>query len=106
MRFLFSFHGGIGHFEPAVPIARALREAGHDVAFAAHPRMVPLVAARGFSVSAVRALGVPLGDPAYRRAAEALREEIAALPGLSLPPSSSPSRRTGGPRTSATTARS
>jgi UDP:flavonoid glycosyltransferase YjiC (YdhE family) len=33
MRVLFTFAGGSGHLDPLVPIARAVREAGHAVAF-------------------------------------------------------------------------
>ena len=36
MRVLFSFIGGTGHAEPMVPVAAALRAAGHAVAFAGH----------------------------------------------------------------------
>jgi UDP:flavonoid glycosyltransferase YjiC (YdhE family) len=52
MRFLFAFHGGPGHFEPLVPVARALEAAGHAIAFTSHPRMVPIVSARGFEALA------------------------------------------------------
>jgi UDP:flavonoid glycosyltransferase YjiC (YdhE family) len=84
MRFLFSFPGGIGHLEPAVPIARALSEAGHAVAFATHPRMVPVVEARGFSVSAVGADRgpppvVPLRKPSMEVAYRELRERFAGV---------------------------
>ena len=40
-RVLFRFVGGTGHAEPMVPIARALRDAGHRVALAG-PREVPI----------------------------------------------------------------
>ena len=33
MRVLFTFAGGSGHADPLVPIAEAVRAAGHDVAF-------------------------------------------------------------------------
>jgi len=82
VRFLFSFLGGIGHLEPALPIARALTEAGHDVAFATHPRMVPVVEARGFSVTAIgRDHGPPpvppLRSPSMEVAYRELRERFA-----------------------------
>ncbi len=48
MRFLFSFAGGSGHFEPLLPPARAAGAAGHTVAFAGQPAMVPVVEAAGF----------------------------------------------------------
>ncbi len=49
MRILFTFSGGSGHLEPLVPLARAAAAAGHIVAFAARPWMVPSVEAMGFS---------------------------------------------------------
>jgi UDP:flavonoid glycosyltransferase YjiC (YdhE family) len=48
VRVLFSFVGGTGHAEPMLPIAGALRDAGHTVAFAGHPRYLPALAARGY----------------------------------------------------------
>ncbi len=45
---LFTFAGGSGHLEPLVPIARAAATAGHTVAFAGRPRMVPEVEKLGF----------------------------------------------------------
>jgi UDP:flavonoid glycosyltransferase YjiC (YdhE family) len=36
VRVLCTFVGGTGHAEPIVPVARALRDAGHTVAFAGH----------------------------------------------------------------------
>ena len=50
MRFLFAFVAGNGHFAPLVPIARSSIAAGHDVLFAAQPKMVPLVEAAGFEI--------------------------------------------------------
>ena len=47
---LFTFAGGAGHAEPLVPIARAARAAGHEVAFAGRPYVVARLAARGFAV--------------------------------------------------------
>ncbi len=52
MRFLFTFTGGSGHFEPLVPIARAAAAAGHAVAFAGQAVMVPAVEAAGFAAFA------------------------------------------------------
>lgn len=49
MRILFTFAGGSGHFEPLVPIARAAARAGHAVAFAGQPVMVPAIEAAGFA---------------------------------------------------------
>lgn len=49
MRLLFSFAGGQGHFQPLAPLARAAREAGHEIAFACQPAMLAAVAAAGFT---------------------------------------------------------
>jgi UDP:flavonoid glycosyltransferase YjiC (YdhE family) len=57
VRVLFTFAGGAGHAEPLVPIARAARAAGHDVALAGRPWVVARLVARGFA-------GFPdTGDP-------------------------------------------
>lgn len=48
MRMLFTFAGGNGHLEPLIPIARAAEGAGHTVAFAGRPWMIPAVEALGF----------------------------------------------------------
>jgi UDP:flavonoid glycosyltransferase YjiC (YdhE family) len=52
MRLLFTFAGGSGHLEPLIPIARAAEVAGHTVAFAGRPWMIPKVEAFGFSAFA------------------------------------------------------
>ncbi|WP_343716996.1 glycosyltransferase [Inquilinus sp.] len=52
MRVLFSFAGGSGHFLPLVPLARAVRAAGHEVAFAGQPAMAGAVEAAGFTAFA------------------------------------------------------
>jgi UDP:flavonoid glycosyltransferase YjiC (YdhE family) len=49
MRVIFTFSGGQGHLDPLVPIARAAAAAGHTVAFAGRPWMVPKVEALGFT---------------------------------------------------------
>jgi UDP:flavonoid glycosyltransferase YjiC (YdhE family) len=49
---LFTFAGGSGHFTPLVPIARAAEVAGHTIAFAGQPVMVPEVEAAGFAMFA------------------------------------------------------
>jgi UDP:flavonoid glycosyltransferase YjiC (YdhE family) len=45
---LFTFVGGAGHYEPLVPIARAVRAAGHAIGFACRPSMTARVVADGF----------------------------------------------------------
>ncbi len=49
MHILFTFAGGSGHLEPLVPIARAAQVAGHTVAIAGRPWMIPHVEALGFT---------------------------------------------------------
>jgi hypothetical protein len=48
MRVLFTCLAAIGHFHPLVPVARALADAGHEVAFATHASLVPLIERAGF----------------------------------------------------------
>ena len=48
MRILFAFTGGRGHVEPLLPPAEAARAAGHAVAFAGRPSILPVVEERGF----------------------------------------------------------
>jgi UDP:flavonoid glycosyltransferase YjiC (YdhE family) len=48
MRVLFTTHPAEGHFHPQVPLARALRAAGHEVAFACSPSYRPTIEAVGF----------------------------------------------------------
>jgi UDP:flavonoid glycosyltransferase YjiC (YdhE family) len=48
MRFLCTFAGGQGHLEPLIPIAYALRAAGHAVAMVGRPWMAPQVRTHGF----------------------------------------------------------
>lgn len=87
MRFLFSFPGGAGHFEPLAPVARALGAAGHAVAFATHPRMVPIVAERGFAAFPAMAGEAgprprkPLLEVSMERERRDLREKFAAVSG-------------------------
>jgi UDP:flavonoid glycosyltransferase YjiC (YdhE family) len=52
VRFLFSCIPGEGHFRPLLPLARALRARGHDVAFAVAEEWSPRVADEGFAALA------------------------------------------------------
>jgi UDP:flavonoid glycosyltransferase YjiC (YdhE family) len=52
---MVGFVGGYGHFEPIVPLARALRRHGHEVHVSAKPAMRAAVLAHGFGF-------VPTGD--------------------------------------------
>lgn len=48
MRILFTFIGGLGHFYPLVPVARAAAAAGHEVGVAGSGRLTAQVEAAGF----------------------------------------------------------
>lgn len=50
MRVLFSSLAGSGHFHPLVPTAKALQQAGHEVAFAVPAEFQAAVEANGFRV--------------------------------------------------------
>jgi UDP:flavonoid glycosyltransferase YjiC (YdhE family) len=65
VRILFTFPGGIGHFLPMVPVARAAAAAGHVVAFACQAAMVVTVEATGFP--AFDAGGASLLAPGVRQ---------------------------------------
>ena len=52
MRILFSYIGGLGHFYPLVPLARAAAEAGHVVAVAGSGRLTTHVETAGFEALA------------------------------------------------------
>lgn len=73
MRVLFTTHPGFGHFHPLVPLARALQQAGHAVAFAAAAAFQPVIAGnglRGFVAGADwEALGSTVEDMQKRQAA-------------------------------------
>ncbi|MGA4844410.1 nucleotide disphospho-sugar-binding domain-containing protein [Streptomyces sp. G45] len=56
MRVLFTVWPNPSHLYPVVPLAWALRSAGHDVRIAAHPEISESIAAAGLTA-------VPLGDP-------------------------------------------
>jgi UDP:flavonoid glycosyltransferase YjiC (YdhE family) len=76
-RFLFSTLASAGHFHPVVPLARALQEVGHMVAFAARPNLRARVEAAGFP--ALEVGGDTAADPEYR----AVKVRLQAMP-LSL----------------------
>lgn len=63
-RFLFNSVSGYGHLHPLIPLARALKEVGHQVAFAAREFVRPRIASAGlefFPVGSDREL-----DPEYQ----------------------------------------
>ncbi len=73
-RFLFTTSPFYGHLHPLVPLARALVEAGHEVAFAATPSFAPTIRAAGFEF-------LPAGldeqnDPEFHR----LMAQLATMP--------------------------
>jgi len=55
VRVLFTFMGGPGHLQPLLPIARAARDAGHVVAVAGRPSVLPAADALGLGVFATAA---------------------------------------------------
>jgi MGT family glycosyltransferase len=76
-RFLFSFAGGAGHFHPLAPLARALRQAGHELAFAVGPGMLPRVEAAGFAAFPLG--GALADDPEYQQHQAHLRSMPSGL---------------------------
>jgi Erythromycin biosynthesis protein CIII-like, N-terminal domain len=75
IRILFSTTPLDGHFRPLLPLARALRAAGHELAFATNAGWHPHVVAEGFDA-------LPAGRPHQEALAhfEPFRAEIQALP--------------------------
>ena len=55
MRVLFSTTPLDGHFRPLLPLARALRARGHEIAFATAASWHPVVEAEGFEALAAGA---------------------------------------------------
>ena len=49
MRVLFASTGGLGHLQPLLPYARALRERGHEVRIAARDTLTEPIAKNGFA---------------------------------------------------------
>ena len=64
MRVLFTLRGATGHFHPIVPLARAARDAGHEVAFAMPPSFEGVVSRLGFRWLAA---GFDNSSPEYAR---------------------------------------
>jgi UDP:flavonoid glycosyltransferase YjiC (YdhE family) len=75
VRVLFTFVGGLGHFEPLAPVARAALRAGHLVAFGCGRAMAPTVEAAGFEVLEMGREAPPLTTPKPLLAPDRLREE-------------------------------
>ncbi|HEY0093352.1 MAG TPA: glycosyltransferase, partial [Archangium sp.] len=73
MRVLFTIAPATGHFHPLVPTARALQQAGHEVAFATAESFHPTVKASGFDALPAgigfEQLGLDIKDMQKRQAA-------------------------------------
>ncbi|OEU86333.1 hypothetical protein DB35_13350 [Streptomyces abyssalis] len=83
MRVLFSVPPALAHIYPIVPLAGALRGAGHEVRIATHPEMVEVVRDLGFFAVSVGEEGFvqgekPGSDELYDRIAAALAPELDA----------------------------
>lgn len=79
MRILFTFIGGLGHFDPLEPVARACVAAGHDVAVACSGGLIARVGARGFvalATSTPRPTGPPARDLTPLPAVDAYAAEV------------------------------
>ena len=75
MRVLCTCLPGLGHYLPMLPLARALADAGHEVAFATAGEFLPQIEKHGFAVFAA---GVTL--PEQMRLAAERYPELHALP--------------------------
>jgi MGT family glycosyltransferase len=73
MRVLFTCLPATGHFHPLVPIARAIADAGHEVAFATHASMASLVERAGF-------IHLPAGHDLASPEVGAVLAEMGTLP--------------------------
>ncbi|MBW3633287.1 MAG: glycosyltransferase [Chloroflexi bacterium] len=74
MRVLFTTNPSSGHWHPLVPFADALRQAGHEVAFATIPATCSSITALGFRC-------FPVGADETAIEAQERRERWATLPG-------------------------
>jgi UDP:flavonoid glycosyltransferase YjiC (YdhE family) len=59
VRVLFTCHSALGHFHPLVPIAQAMMDAGHEVAFPTPASFAPMVERSGFRAFAAGMSGTP-----------------------------------------------
>jgi UDP:flavonoid glycosyltransferase YjiC (YdhE family) len=66
MRILVTFVGGVGHLMPLLPLARAARAAGHEVAVAGSGGLVPRIEEAGFAAYATSPPPHHSGAPATR----------------------------------------
>ena len=85
MRVLFTTHAASGHFHPLVPLARALQQAGHEVAFATAKDFGPTVEHNGFQhLPAGDVLGGPPGAMSDSAMAERLKQFSGMTPDMRL----------------------
>jgi UDP:flavonoid glycosyltransferase YjiC (YdhE family) len=70
MRVPFTSTPSYSHVHPLVPFARALAEAGHEVAFATGASFAPVVAHTGFRHVPAGFDGGSVGTPGGREAAD------------------------------------
>ena len=75
MGVLFSTTAGAGPFGPMVPVARACRDAGHEVKVAAPVSFTAAVAAAGFDHAPFADVPPEVLGPIYSRLAQVPREE-------------------------------
>lgn len=86
MRLLVTFVGGLGHLAPLLPLARAVRDAGHVVAIAGSGGLVPRIEEAGFIAFATSSSGKhKLGSISRRRGGAAM-SELPLHPRPSYPP--------------------
>ncbi|HUH06867.1 MAG TPA: hypothetical protein VML96_03570 [Egibacteraceae bacterium] len=90
MRILFTFAGGFGHAAPLIPIARAVQDVGHEVAFTGRASLMPTLEAHGFATfapSGSDADGPPQRTPlravSIEREERVLREDSTVIHGAS-----------------------
>src|SRR3954447_18443013 len=62
MRILFTFIGGLGHFHPLAPVARAAAAGGHEVAVAGSGALTAEIQAAGFRAFATSPPRTPATD--------------------------------------------
>src|SRR5688500_12274868 len=75
MRVLFSSTRGVGHFEPLLPYAKALRARGHDVRFMGPSELQEPLASAGFEPTAVGHPGDEQRGPIWARRRSGPREQ-------------------------------
>src|SRR5215203_3445928 len=73
-RFLFSSTGGYGHIHPLIPLARALKDAGHQVAFTSRASLAPMMEAAGYEFFPVG--GDIIADPEFQQ----VKAQMQAMP--------------------------